>query len=169
MLGPAAGFGALNAQLVEPIAQNLQHPIEPGLAIGAFFRHQFLNFPIGIRLKIFKRQIFQFPLKAPNAQTIGQGRENIHGFLGNSALFFRSQMLQSSHIVQAIGQFHHNHPNVLGHRQKHSPEIFRLLLFFTREIKLRKLRDPFHQKSHFCTKLGFQIFRGCSRVFHNIV
>ncbi len=77
---------------------------------------------------IFKRQIVQLRLYSRYAEPLGDGRVNIHRLLGFLPLLLRSHKLESSHIVQAVGELNKDDPYILRHGEEHLSQILRLKL-----------------------------------------
>ena len=86
------------------------------------------NFLIANRVKDTQTQVFQLPLDAAHAQSVRDGRVDLHGFECLVALLALGQILESACIVQAVGQLDEDNADVLGHRHEHFTQIFKLLL-----------------------------------------
>ncbi|MDZ7821396.1 MAG: hypothetical protein U5N26_06055 [Candidatus Marinimicrobia bacterium] len=54
--------------------------------------------------------------------------------------FFR-QGVEGAHIVEAVGEFDDDHPDVIGNAQEHLAEILGLLLLFALELDAADLGD----------------------------
>ena len=66
-----------------------------------------------------------------NTHSTGQGCMNIQGLPGNELLLFWDLKTEGSHIVQSVGQFDENHPDIIGHGENHLPDAFRLAFLGT--------------------------------------
>ena len=62
------------------------------------------DIPVGDRIQIAKRQVFQLPLDLPDTQAGRQGGEDIQGLLGNALALVIGHMTQRAHVVQAVRQ-----------------------------------------------------------------
>ncbi len=71
-----------------------------------------------VRLQEMEGQVFEFPFHLPDTQAVGERGEDIHGLLGDTALLLRIQILERAHVVQAVGQFDHDHFGLFGHGQE---------------------------------------------------
>ena len=90
--------------------------------------HDVFNFRICIGIQIVKRQVFQLILYSANAETMGNGRINIHGFQRNPALLLRRKIFQRPHVVNPVCQLNDHNPNVVGHGEENFSHIIGLLL-----------------------------------------
>ena len=71
--------------------------------------------------------------------------------------------------MKAIGEFHHDHANVVGHRQQHFPEILRLLFFTRCEMDLADLGYAIDDMHNFGAEEFFDFFQRRKSVFDDIV
>ena len=78
-------------------------------------------------------------------------------------------MLQGPHVVQAIGQLHQDHADVVDHRQQHLAEVFRLPLFARRKGDGADLGDALHHVSDFGPEMLLDFFDRRQRVFDDVV
>ncbi len=127
MFDPAVHLGAdalsLN-KLLDLVHDALDIFLTNALAHGDFI-HQVV---IYLRLQIFHGQVVQFDLDLGDAQPLGDGRIDFPGLPGDTDLALRLLVFQRAHIVQTVRQLDHDHPDILGHGQKHLPQILRLHL-----------------------------------------
>ena len=71
--------------------------------------------------------------------------------------------------MQAIGELHEDHADVVDHRQQHLAEVLRLALFGRRERDRADLGDAFDDvRDVFAERLA-DLFRGGERVFDDVV
>ena len=75
--------------------------------------------PVFLRLQMFEGQVFQLPLYAGNAQPVGQRGEYFQSFVRLRLAPGRIDVLQRAHVVQTVGQFDKDDPDIFGHGQKH--------------------------------------------------
>ena len=89
--------------------------------------------------------------------------------MGNAAAFFRSQMAQSTHIVQTVSKLDDNNPYITGHCQQHFSQIFSLGVLSGFKCRLSQLGHTFYQLGNGFTKFGNHVTFGHFRVFDNVV
>ncbi len=77
------------------------------------------------RVDVAKAQVFQLPLHLPDAQAVGQRREDIEGLLGDAAAFCLGEEAQRAHVVQPVRQLDQHHTYVAVHGQKCLTQGFR--------------------------------------------
>ena len=95
-------------------------------ALGAGLGNQRLYSIVFIRLEIFKRAFFQLIFDPVNTEARGNGGVNVQRFPGNFQSLVRLVELQSPHVVEPIGEFDQNNPDIVNHSQKHFPKAFSL-------------------------------------------
>ena len=126
MLGAAGDFGGY-AGVIQRLPELRDHRGDVLFAIRAAFIQQLCDFLVKIRLEVAHRQIFQFPLELPYAETVGQRREDAAGLLRDPFLQFGACAGKVAHGLGAFGQFDQHHTDVFHHRQEHLAQGFDLL------------------------------------------
>ena len=71
--------------------------------------------------------------------------------------------------MDAIGEFHHDDPNIVGHGEQHFAKILSLLGFLRSELNLTDLGDAIDDVSDFGSKNRLDVFKRYQCVFHYIV
>ena len=126
-------------------------------------------------MQVAETQVLQLPLDLPDAQAIGQGRENFQGFRSNAPLLLLGERLQGAHVVQAIGQFDQHHSHIIGHSQEHLAQALGLLVLqvplghLAQSVYLTQLCNPINQAGHLIAEVLLQILYGDNGVLHHIV
>jgi hypothetical protein len=109
-----------------------------------FFVGQFLHdLLIGHRVKVFQREVFEFPFDALYPQTVRQRGVQLHRLLRFFPPFLLAPVFAGAHIVQAVGDFDHHDADIARHGKEHLAQIFHLLFFFGGKIHLGQFCDPF--------------------------
>ena len=139
------------------------------LTLAALCGHLLLNLAEGLWFQQFECQILKLPLEAADAEAVGEGGIDLAGFAGDPLTLLFLQRTQGAHVVQAISQLHQNHTNVTGHRQEHSPQIFRLSFRAVVEVDAAELGDPLHQFTHLRTEVELDLIRGDVGVLDHIM
>ena len=73
------------------------------------------------------------------------------------------------HVVQPVGQFHDDDPDVVDHRQQHFAIVLRLPVFGGAEVDLAELGDAIDAARHFFTEVLLNIRGGDAGVFDDVV
>jgi hypothetical protein len=150
------------------------------LAVYAALIQQFGGFLVELRLQIAQREIFQFPLDLPHAQSVCQRREYALGLARNDLLIFLACPRQVAHGLGALGKFDQHDADILHHRQQHFAQAFYLLrvitLVFFRLVQALHLaevldllhaRHAQHQAADVYTHRSVQLFRPVFQVFRH--
>ena len=80
-----------------------------------------------------------------HAQAVRDGRINLDGLGGHVRAPLRTEITERTHVVQAVGQLHDDHPNIIDHGQQHLAET-RLAFLGAVDIQLAELGDA-HPRS----------------------
>mmetsp|Transcript_35687 Transcript_35687/g.114147 ORF Transcript_35687/g.114147 Transcript_35687/m.114147 type:complete len:283 (-) Transcript_35687:397-1245(-) len=72
--------------------------------------------------------VLQFGLELPEAEAVGEGREDLQRFPGDLPLLLRPHRGQRPHVVEPVRELHDYDPVVVRHRDEHLPQVLRLLL-----------------------------------------
>ena len=124
---------------------------------------------ICLGIEIAESEILEFATDFSHAQPVRKRRIDIHCLAGDGFAAIGGQISKRSHVVQAVGKFHHDDADVIGHRQKHLSEILCLLLLLGRERNLADLGDAVDDVRNFGTEKRFDFFEGGQGVFNNIM
>ncbi|MNC30052.1 hypothetical protein D3C75_783240 [compost metagenome] len=97
------------------------------------------NAVILLRVQITEGNILHLPFNRGNPQTVRNGTKNLQRFIRNTALAFFGLIFKGTHIVQAVRQLNHNHPDILSHSDEHFAVVLVLLLFLGAEANAFQL------------------------------
>ncbi len=89
------------------------------LALRGALLDEVLDLDIQLRVEHGEREVFQLPLDGLDAEAVRERRIDFERLLGLSSGGFSGHETPGSRIVQPVGQFDHEHPDVLGHRDDH--------------------------------------------------
>jgi len=81
----------------------------------------------------------------------------------------RSDEPQGLHVVQAIGQFDEQHPDVFGHREDELTEIFGLLRLIRLQLDPRQLGHAVDKPADFRTEQLLDVIERGNRVLDRVV
>ncbi len=124
---------------------------------------------IGDRVEKAECEVLEFAADARHSEPVRQRRIDLQRLARNALSSVRRQVLQGAHVVQPVGQFHKQDPDVADHRQQHLAEVFRLLLVPGAEIHLRDLGDAVDDLIDLVAELLAQFLRRHQGVFEDIV
>ena len=97
--------------------QDVHHPRDVLLTRGASAEQLGCDVLVLGRVELLKGEILELPLDLPDAQTIGQRREDLHRLLRDPPPLVVWQSSEGPHVVEPIGQLDHHNPNVVGHSE----------------------------------------------------
>ncbi len=128
-----------------------------------------LDLEKGLGFEKFERKVFQFASDLSHPQAVGDGRIDLERFPGHTLLPLGRQVLERAHVMEAVGELHQHHPNVVHHGEHHLAEVLCLLLLPAHELDAADLCDPIHYARHFRTELAFDGLTRRARVLHHVV
>ena len=140
-------FPSIGLDLVDNLFDQL-------FSLATFFLHHMRNLVEFNFIQITEGQILKLPLDAGNPETVGEWRIDLHGLTRNALLLILAQMLEGTHIMQAVCQFDQNDTNILRHGHEHLAMVFRQLLFMGLVLDLPELGHPIDNHAHIMTKFA---------------
>ena len=129
----------------------------------------FLDFFVEIGAKVSKSQIFQLQPDPVDSEPVGQRCVDVKGFLGDLHLFLRGVILQGPHVVEPVGQFDQDNPDILDHGKNHLSEIFGLIFFRRSNGDAADLCQTIDQLGDFVTEVFPYLFKGGQCILHGIM
>ena len=124
---------------------------------------------VGLRLQVLEREVLQLAAHFAHAEPVRDGRVDLDGLLRDALLPLRGQVAQRAHVVQAVGQLHHDDADVVHHRQQHLADALGLALLGGEEIELGQLGDAVHAARHFVAELLADLLDGDAGVLDHVV
>ena len=120
--------------------------------------------------QILKGEVFEVLLDPADAEAVGEGRVDVERLLRDALLLLRDHVLQSAHVVRAVGQLDENHANVARHGDDHLAEVFGLLLFLG-DVggQLGELGDAVDELGHLGAEQVGDVIHCRQRVFDRVV
>ena len=83
--------------------------------------------------------------------------------------FSARKKTQRAHVVQAVGELHHDDANVVDHGQQHLADVFGLAGLGSQQVEAADFRDAFDQARDVRTEALDDARRGNARVLDHIV
>ena len=125
------------------------------------------NLLVFVRATETERQILKLGLDVIETQTVGQRSVEIVGLAGYLHLLFRLHGLKGSHVVEPVGQFYQNGPDVILHRVEQLTVIVQLL---GQLVILGRLLgyDP-DQECHVIAETRLDVIDGIIGVLHHVM
>ena len=139
------------------------------LALFALHGHLVGDFLVDFGFEVFEAQIFQFPANAGKTEAVGQRGVDLESLAGDSPLSARGDVLQGSHVVQTIGKFDQNDPDVPGHGQQHFAIGLCLARFPTFKGETIDFCNAVDQGCDLVAEFSFHFIRSSRRVLQDIV
>ena len=94
--------------------------------VAAAFAEFLMNRVVPLGIEVKKTQVLKFLGPGTHPQPVGNRGKDIEGLCGDPLALFGFQRIKRAHIVQPVGKFDQNDPDILGHCQQHLAEILRL-------------------------------------------
>ena len=124
----ARGDRVFDVRFLELGADALLNALEELLVLFALGFQALDDLVVADRVEHFEAQVLEFPLDAAHAQTVRDGRIDLHRLERLVALFSLGQVLEGARVVQAVGQLDQDDADVLGHCHEHLAQVLKLLL-----------------------------------------
>ncbi len=113
--------GQLGAQLLDGL-QDVGFPLFLAGAQAA------LQVAVGVGVEVLEAEVFEFPFDLPDAEPVGQRREDLQRLAGDALLLFRLHRGQGAHVVQSVGQLDDDDADIAGHGDQHLAQVLGLLV-----------------------------------------
>ena len=107
---------------------DLDQFVDVGLAFDPAQGHFPGKFIVGLRIQIGEGKVFEFRLDLGDPQPVGKRGIDIQGFLRDPFLFIGRERLERAHVMQPVGEFDQDDPDVLCHGDDHLAEVVGLAL-----------------------------------------
>ena len=124
---------------------------------------------VDVRVQISEAKVFELHLDPADPEAVGDRRVDVEGLLRDAFCLMRAQVLERAHVVEAVRELDQDHADVLGHRDDHFAEVFRLLLFGSLESDLGKFRDAVDEFGDVGSEFLFDLRERRVRVFDGVV
>ncbi len=139
--------------------------VEDFLLVGEFF----LQFEKSFRFEIAEGEIFELAADEAHAKPVGDRRVNIERLAGDALLTLGIEIFERAHVVKTVGEFHHDHANVVDHGEQHLADVFGLARLWSEKIEAADFRGAFDQARDVRTKLHGNLFERNLCVFDDVV
>ncbi len=167
-LHAAVDFGG-NSVFLEPLANRVLQFREKCLEFLSFRNDGILQLLVSLGLEVTEGNVFQLSADQAHSQAVRNGRINIERFAGDALLFFGRKEAECAHVVQPVGQLHHDDAHVVHHGQQHLADVFGLARFGSQEVQPVDFRDPFDEDRNLLPEALADTLRGNARILDHIV
>ena len=169
------GYLRIDTFSLKAICQNGYHPLQILLPFRLPLGQEPGDLAIALRVKIAKRKVLQLRLELPDTQAAGKRGKDLEGLSCLTKLRLGREILQSTHVMQAIGQLDDQHANITHHGQEHLAQVLRLFLCGIRgpDVALSpcsaKLGHPVNEFGNRLAKLALELRESYLSVFEDIM
>ena len=139
------------------------------VALGAAGDDEVIEFGVALRIQRREGQIFELLFEAAHPETVSQRCVDLQRLVGDALLLLERHRGDCAHVVETIGQFDDENPEVLGHRHQHLAHRRRLLSFLGVELNALELGDAIDDGRDFGTELSIDVGDGDLGVLDRIV
>ncbi len=122
-----------------------------------------------LRVEHPEGQILKLVAHPLHAHAPGERGIDIHGFSRLLHLLLGAHELDRAHVVQAVGELHEDHPEILAHRHEELAEIFRLPGAGGGKLEIGELRHPVHQPGDLLAETVGDLLVGGAGILDGIV
>ena len=132
---------ALDAVFSHRFAELIGNALEDlSLATLALLQRVFEH-AVAIGVQVLEAEVLELHFQTVDAKSVRDRRVDIDGLARDAFLLRSRHRAQGLHVVQAIGELHEDHANVLDHRQHHLAEALRLRLGTAAKLDLIQFAD----------------------------
>ncbi len=167
-LHAAVDFGGY-AVFVQPLANRVLQIAEKRLKFFSLGDDGILQLLVSLGFKIAEGNVLQLPSDQTHSQAMRNRRINIKRLAGDALLLFRGKETERAHVVQPVGQLHHDDAHVVHHGQQHLPDVFGLARFGSQQVQPVDFGDPFDERGDVRAEALGDPLRGNARVLDHVV
>ena len=113
--------------------------VEEGFAFAAEGVDLVGELGIGEGIDVAEGEVFELATQLAHAETVGKRGIDVEGLLGDAGLLFGAEMLESPHVVEAVGELDDDHADVGDHGEEHLADVFGLVVFAVGELDFVEL------------------------------
>ena len=114
-------------------------------------------------------QILQLLAHPLHPHATSQGCIDLHGFAGLLHLLFRFHAANGAHVVEPVGEFDQNHPQVFRHCHEQLAKVLSLLRFGRGQLQVGQLGHAIDQLGHFGAEQALHLGIGGFGVLNRVV
>jgi len=165
----AALDAAANLDLLQRAFEGLGDLADEFLLIAARPLQLALQHLVAVGIQCPESQILEFQLHRVQPETLRDRRVDLQGLARAAAALDRRHHPEGAHVVHAVGELHHDHPNVAHHRQQHLAEALGLSFLAILELNVIQLADAVHEFGHHLAEGRCDFGLGRGRILDDVV
>ena len=123
--GRPGHFGR-DARVGELLLQRGDHLLDVALAVEAALVQELRDRLVGRGLERAQAQVLELPLELPDAEPVGERREELEHLVRGALAPLRVAAHERSQRLRALGELDEDDANVLDHRKQHLAQVLRL-------------------------------------------
>jgi hypothetical protein len=122
-----------------------------------------------VRLEELEREIFELRFDAGHAEAVRQGRVDLTRLQRDRLAPVLGEVLQRPHVVEAVGQFHHDDPRIAGNREQELAVVLGLFLLGRSKRETGDLRQSVDDVADLLAELLPDLAEGDLGIFRHVV
>jgi hypothetical protein len=122
-----------------------------------------------LRPQVLEAEVLELALEPEDPEAPGQRRVDVQGLPADPLAALVLHVVERPHVVQAVAELDHQHPDVPGHGHEHLAEALGLLVFLVVEVDAAELGDPVDEEGDLLAEALLDVLEGRLRVLHHVV
>ena len=160
---------SLHPELAKTLPHLLEHLGQIQLPLRSPGGDHVVDLGVLLRVEGGEAQVFELLLELLHTEAVSERRVHVERLPGDAGLGLRRHGAEGPHVVEAVGQFDHQDPEVLGHGHQHLAHRRRLLSLLGVEAEPVQLGDAVHDAGHIGTEAARQLLQSDTGVLHRVV
>ncbi len=168
MLSASSDLG-VDAELSEPASHLRDRLSDVDLPLRCSTRDQVIEFSESLRMQGRERKVLQLLAEFLDSEAMSQRGIDVERLLGDAALLLSRHRSEGPHVVEAVGEFDHQHTEISGHGHEHLAHSGRLLGLPGVEPDPLELRDPIDDCRDVRSELRLNLREAQLGVFYRVM
>ena len=156
-------------ELLKLLPEQLARLGDELLAVVPALVHHRLDLDIAPRVQRLEGEILELPLDRVDTEPVRERCVHLERLARLLVLLLLAEVLDRSHVVEAIGELDEDDPRVVRHRDDHLPIVLGLRLLAALKVDSRQLGDAFDEPGNLFPELGPDVLDGRVRVLDDVV
>ena len=159
----------VDIDVLQGIVDPFHHVVDGVFPLILALAHLLRQVVIGLWLQEFQRDILQLHLDGVHTQTSSQRRVDVQRLPALFDDLVVGHVVDGPQIVKPVGKLDDQDPDVLGHCQKHLPQVLRLPFLFALKFQGGQLGDAVYQHGHVFPEIYDQFFFRVGSIFDDVM
>ena len=168
-LDPALDLRDRDMRLVQLQANGPLELLDDALGDAALVFDPGLERGIGARVGRLEGQLLELVLDLAHAEPVGDRPVDVERLLSDPEAALLGEVIERPHVVQAVGELHHDDADVVDHGEEHLAEVLRLPLFARRERNRAELGHALDDVRHLGSEQLLDALDRRERVLDDVV